>query len=160
MSSMPRTLDGDVLVQHLSADARTIDRALLTRTGRTARTLVKDGPLRLVLMAVAPGAAIPAHHADGPVTIQVLEGAVRFTALGREYPLVAGDVLVLAPGVEHVGHSSAGALFLLTIVHAVPAADVSDERDGALAESARRRWQDDGGRQPDIGTATTDRRLP
>jgi quercetin dioxygenase-like cupin family protein len=38
--------------------------------------------------------------------------------LGRAYPLRAGDLLVLAPGVEHSARSATGGLFLLTVVHA------------------------------------------
>jgi quercetin dioxygenase-like cupin family protein len=122
MSSLERKLDGDVLVHHLKYDERTIDAALLARSGRSARTLVKEGPLRLTLMALAPGGDLPGHHADGPVTIHVLEGAVRFRALGDEHALYPGDVLVFAAGVEHAAHSEAGCVFLLTVVHLDPSA--------------------------------------
>jgi quercetin dioxygenase-like cupin family protein len=122
MSSMHRTLDGDVLIHHLTADARTIDPALLARTGRTARTLVKEGPLRLVLVAMTAGAELPRHRADGPVTIQVLEGDVCVTIVAREYPLAVGDVLVLTAEVEHAARSTTGALLLLTVVHVAPGA--------------------------------------
>lgn len=117
MSSMHRTIAGDVLVQHLTGDDRMIDQTLLAQHGRSARTLVKEGPLRLTLIAIAAGGDLPAHSTDGPVTIHVLEGEVVFEAMGREYPLVGGDVLVLAPGVAHSARSAQGCLFLLTIVH-------------------------------------------
>lgn len=118
MSSMHRTVEGEVLVHHLTRDEWMIDPILLARTGRTARTLVKDGPLRLTLMAIAAGRDLPVHSTDGPVTIHVLQGEVSFEALGQEYPLKTGDVLVLAPGVEHSARSPEGVLFLLTVVHA------------------------------------------
>ena len=117
MSSMHRTIDGDVLVQHLSEDARTIDQELLAKHGRTARTLVKVGLLRLTLMAIDAGGDLPPHSTDGPVSIHLLDGAVEFEALGTVYPLVPGDVLVFAPNVEHSARSAAGARFLLTVVH-------------------------------------------
>jgi len=47
VSSMQRTVEGDVLLHHLTHDESTLDDDLLTRSGRTARTLVKEGPLRL-----------------------------------------------------------------------------------------------------------------
>jgi len=53
MSSMHRTIEGKVLVQHLAQDEQMIDQALLARHGRTARTLVKEGPLRLTIIAIA-----------------------------------------------------------------------------------------------------------
>ena len=117
MSSLQRTIDGDVLVQHLKQDELMIDQALLARHGRSARTLVKEGLLRLTLLALAAGGNLPAHRTDGPVTIHVLQGAVHFEAAGQEYSLVPGDVLVIASGVEHSARSETGTLFLLTVVH-------------------------------------------
>ena len=116
MSSMNRTIEGDVLVHHLSQDELIIDRELLAARGRTARTLVKEGPLRLVLMAIAPGGDLPAHSTDEPITIHVTDGDVVFRAIDREYPLTKGDFLVVAAGVEHSAVSDRGCVFLLTVV--------------------------------------------
>ena len=117
MSSLRRTLEGDVLVHHLTRDEQMIDRELLARHGRTARTLVKEGPLRLTVIAVAAGGTIPAHKAEGPVSIHLLEGDAVFDVAEQEYPLAAGDILVLASGVQHSVRSSAGCVLLLTVVH-------------------------------------------
>jgi quercetin dioxygenase-like cupin family protein len=118
MSSMHRTLDGDVLVHHLSEDERMIDQTLLARHGRSARTLVKQGLLRLTIIAVAAGGTLPAHSTTGPVTMYVVEGEIVFSALRREYVVRAGDILVMAPGIEHSARSATGGVFLLTVVHA------------------------------------------
>jgi quercetin dioxygenase-like cupin family protein len=117
MSSLRRTLEGEVLVRHLKRDEQMIDQSLLARHGRSARTLVKEGPLRLTVIALAAGGSIPSHHAEGPVTIHLLEGQVAFQVADQEYPLAAGDVLVLASGVPHSASSSAGCVLLLTVVH-------------------------------------------
>jgi quercetin dioxygenase-like cupin family protein len=117
MSSLDRTLEGDVLVHHLKRDEQMIDQGLLARHGRSARTLVKDGPLRLTLIALAAGGDMPSHQADGPVTIHLLEGDVVFDVEERKYPLVPGEVLVFAPGVRHGARSSGGCMLLLTVVH-------------------------------------------
>lgn len=117
MSSLHRTLDGDVRIHHLTQDQRLIDPSLLARHGRSARTLVKEGPLRLTIVAIGPGGTLPAHRADGPITIHVLEGEVTVSALEHEYPLGPSDVLALAPGVEHAARSTQGGVFLLTVVH-------------------------------------------
>jgi quercetin dioxygenase-like cupin family protein len=118
MSSMHRTIKGEVLVRHLTQDERMIDPVLLAEHGRSARTLVKEGPLRLTMIGIAPGGDLPTHSTDGPVTVHMLEGEVVFQALGREYALRTGDLLVFAPGVEHSARSAAGGFFLLTVVHA------------------------------------------
>ena len=117
MSSLNRTIEGDVVIRHLKRDEQMIDRELLSRHGRTARTLVKDGPLRLTLIALAPSGNMPAHQAEGPVTIHLLEGDVIFDAEEREYPLVPGELLVFAAGVRHGARSVSGCVFLLTVVH-------------------------------------------
>ncbi|MEP6835618.1 MAG: cupin domain-containing protein [Gemmatimonas sp.] len=117
MSSMHRTVEGDVLLHHLTQDDWMIDAELLARSGRTARTLVKEGPLRLTLMALAPGGDLPEHSTNGPVSIHLLQGDAVFQALGKEYALRPGDVLALAPGVKHSARSEQGCSFLLTVVH-------------------------------------------
>jgi quercetin dioxygenase-like cupin family protein len=117
MSSLRRTLEGEVLVHHLKRDEQMIDQQLLARHGRTARTLVKEGPLRLTVIAIAAGGVIPVHHAEGPITIHLLEGDAVFDVAEREYALAAGDVLVLASGVPHAARSTAGCVLLLTVVH-------------------------------------------
>jgi quercetin dioxygenase-like cupin family protein len=117
MSSLQRTIEGDALVHHLKRDTQTIDQDLLGRHGRSARTLVKEGPLRLTLIALAAGGALPSHHTEGPVSVHLLEGDVVFDAAEREYPLVPGEVLVLAAGVPHAARSTGGCVLLLTVVH-------------------------------------------
>ncbi len=120
MSSLRRTLAGDVRIHHLTEDQSLIDPSLLARHGRSARTLVKEGPLRLTIVAIAPGGTLPAHSTGGPVTIHVLEGEVTVCALDQGYLLAPSDVLVLAPGLEHAARSAAGGVFLLMVVHPDP----------------------------------------
>ena len=118
MSSMHRTIEGEVLINHLTHDDWMIDQEILAKHGRTARTLVKEGPLRLTVMAIAAGGNLPVHDTTGPVSIHGLEGEVLFKSLDKEYPIAPGDVLVLAPGVAHSATSSSGGKFLLTVFHA------------------------------------------
>jgi quercetin dioxygenase-like cupin family protein len=123
---MHRILDGEVLVHHLTQDERTLDPELLVRHGRTARTLVKEGPLRLTIMGIAAGGVLPTHRTDAHVTIHLLEGEVTFTARDREYTLNVGDVLIFAPNVEHEARSATGGVFLLTVLYLGPESAVSD----------------------------------
>ncbi|CAN5786825.1 hypothetical protein BH11GEM2_BH11GEM2_41410 [soil metagenome] len=150
MSSMHRTISGSVIVQHLGPDAMRIDQDLVARHGRSARTLVKEGALRLTMMALAAGGGLPPHSTDNPISIQVLDGDVIFYALDQQFALGAGDVLILAARVEHAAQSVHGARFLLTVAHTSPAGDPSDAMPAEamghpLSESARERWLDDGG---------------
>lgn len=121
------------MVHHLTQDAWLIDPALLAQHGRTARTVAKTGPLRVTILALAAGGELPTHQTDGPVTIHVLTGDVCFEALGREYPLHVGDVLVLAAGVAHAARSSGGCVMLLTVVHS-EAPPPAQPRDSPVRE--------------------------
>lgn len=116
MSSLDRPLAANALRFHLGDEhAEFIDHALLTRAGRSARTLVKDGPLRVTLVALASGGRLAPHHADGPITVHVLSGEIRFRAGEHEWQLARGDLLSLASGVEHEVESAEGGVFLLTV---------------------------------------------
>ena len=126
MSSLNRETSGDVLFHRLSRDELTLDAALLQEHGRTARTLVKEGPLRLTLMGLAAGGVLPEHSANGPVSIHVLRGDVVFTAPDGEHPLSSGDVLVFASGVRHAARSQSGCTFLLTVAHVTRDAQSSE----------------------------------
>ena len=117
MSSIDRPLSGATLRFALTEErARVDDPELLKRNGRNARTLVKEGPLRVTLVMVGAGGGIAPHLTDGPITVHVLDGDIRFRVSGKEHALGAGDLLVVDGGVEHAVASSAGGTFLLTVV--------------------------------------------
>lgn len=108
-------VSGTVLTFDLVHELRTL-RNELERTGaRTARTLVKEGSLRVTLVGINPGGELRPHRADGPITVHVLEGEIEFHADGRSITLAPGALLSLAPGVEHGVRSAAGGVFLLTL---------------------------------------------
>ncbi len=147
---MHRTISGNVIAQHLGRDTMMIDADLLARHGRSARTLVKEGALRLTLMGLAAGGVLPPHSTDNPVSIQVFDGEVTFYALDEQYTLGVGDVLIFAARVEHAARSMRGATFLLTVAHSEPTGDMAADlpvatMDHPLSESAKQRWLDDGG---------------
>ena len=128
MSPADRTLASDALRFRLEEEqARLNDPALLERSGRNARTLVKQGSLRVTLVRVGAGGKIAPHRAAGPITVQVLEGDIRFHAAGRDHRLAAGDLLVLDAGVEHDVNSDSGGTFLLTLLHLEPGQTASRE---------------------------------
>lgn len=122
MSPVRRELAPDARVFDLRAEReRAADPALVERGGRNARTLLKDGLLRVMLVVVGPGGTVAEHAADGPATLQPLEGRISVTALAGEHELGPGELLSLGPGVTHSVASGAGAAFLLTIALPAPA---------------------------------------
>ncbi len=84
-------------------------------TGQNARTLVKYGDFRVVLIALAAEARMPEHKAEGRVTIHVLSGHLRLTAAGRTFDLRSGGVLALDQGVAHDVRALEESALLLTI---------------------------------------------
>jgi quercetin dioxygenase-like cupin family protein len=119
MSSIQRPLSGDVLRFDLGEErGHAQDATILERSGRNARTLLKEGPLRVTLVVLAPGGEIAEHQASGPITVQPLEGRIRFAIAGEDHDIGPGELLSVAPGVRHRVRSAAGATFLLTVASA------------------------------------------
>lgn len=118
MPSIQRPLSGDTLHFHLDNELERIQRSGgLEEHGRAARTLAKDGALRVTLVALAPEGTMDEHQAAGPVTINALRGDIRVSTEEGKYELAAGDLLVLGAGVRHSVASSGGGAFLLTVDH-------------------------------------------
>ena len=64
-------------------------------------TLFRGGGMSLVLFDFDAGGGLSDHATDGFVTVHVLDGEARMTTAGHEYPMPAGSLLVLTPGVKH-----------------------------------------------------------
>ena len=114
MSPVQRPLSGSPLSFDLGQEVRAL-RAQLADGSRSARTLVKNGPLRATLIGLAPGGSLASHSADGPITAHVLDGAIEFEAEGTTWPLAAGTLFSLDAGVAHAVRAPQGGIFLLTV---------------------------------------------
>lgn len=116
MSPVQRTLASSVLAFDLADEMRSIRAELDGGRSRVARTLVKEGPLRLTLIGVSPGGEIREHVAEGPITIHLLEGTIVVRAGSEVRTITAGGLIALDGGVRHVVSSDGGGLFLLTLI--------------------------------------------
>jgi quercetin dioxygenase-like cupin family protein len=85
------------------------------RESRAALTLVKTGAVTIVLIALHAGAVLKEHHAEGPITVAVLEGAVRFKASGQERVLRRGALLALGAALPHEVEALEESAFVLTV---------------------------------------------
>jgi quercetin dioxygenase-like cupin family protein len=116
MPTISRSLASDVLRFHLEEETFHLRRSTaLMRSGRTARTLVKDGAIRVMLVALRAEEQIPEHQTDGPITILPLWGRITVRAEGEEHVLEPGDLLALGALVPHAVESPAGGVFLLSV---------------------------------------------
>jgi quercetin dioxygenase-like cupin family protein len=116
MSSINRPLAGPVLAFDLGEQIEALRREeAYGRSGRSGRTLAKQGRFRLVLTAMAAGNEIGTHQAESPMTLQVVRGRLHFRAGGREYTLGEGQVLFFGPGEAHDIRADEESVLLLTL---------------------------------------------
>ena len=87
---------------------------------RNAITLVKHGPLRVVLIVLRSGTTLEEHHAVGPLTLQVLSGVLRVRTLGRGVDMGRGTLLVLEAGLKHEVEALEESALLLSLVQLSP----------------------------------------
>lgn len=116
MSTISRALSGE----HLTFDLATVTAELredesYTKTGRLGRTLVKEGALRLTLTVMARGAVVGTHHAVAPMTLQVLDGRLRYRVGDEEFGLGAGEFLFFGSGHAEDIEAMEDTALLLTI---------------------------------------------
>ena len=78
-------------------------------------TLVRSPTLRVVLIALHQGTVIPSHQAEGPITVQVLEGQMKCSAAGQVVTLGTGQMLTLHSGLPHVVEAVKETAFLLIL---------------------------------------------
>ena len=116
MSPVHRTLANTVLAFDLVDEMRIVRGELDAGHSRIARTLVKEGALRLTLIGVRAGGGMHEHVAEGPVTIHALEGTIAVRVGEETMSLAAGSLVALEGGVRHAVSSTEGALFLLTLI--------------------------------------------
>ena len=80
-----------------------------------SKTLLKTDTLRIVLIALRAGAKLHRHHADGRLSLQVLEGKVDFSAENEQCQLTPGMLIGLDAKVLHEVVARTDAVLLLTI---------------------------------------------
>ena len=86
------------------------------QSGRSSETLVKYGEFRIVLVRMKPGSYMSHHKAEGPISIQVIQGKLRVYLPGdRVEDLKRGDLLTLERGLEHDVEALEESAFLLII---------------------------------------------
>jgi quercetin dioxygenase-like cupin family protein len=130
MSPRHRTLEGDILAFDLAGEMRLVRAELIEGRTRVARTLVKEGPLRVTLIGLKPGGSMAEHKADAPISIHVLEGEI-VLQIGKDARFLASGVLAAVDaGVRHAVSSPRGGVFLLTLAAPLPVDQPVDQPAG------------------------------
>lgn len=84
-------------------------------SGHRQIAIYKHAQATLVLYAFESGGELPQHHAEGVVTIHVLSGRLIVHIGGEAHALAPGQLLALAPGVDHSLRASEACEMLLTV---------------------------------------------
>lgn len=82
---------------------------------RNSMTIFKSENMRIVLMGLHQNAELKPHHANGIVTVQVLEGRINFSTEQKTVSLEKGQMIVLHENIEHSVKALTESFFLLTI---------------------------------------------
>ncbi len=106
--------------QGTSFDLAEIEAALRTedaylREGHTARTLVRERDLRVVLVALRAGARMAEHRANDTASIHTIRGHLRLQLPDKLVDLPMGSLLVLERGVRHDVEAISDSALLLTL---------------------------------------------
>ena len=111
-----RRLAAEVLTFMLGSEDDTLrEFAESSKTGRAGKTLVKQGSLRITLVALKNGTALPSHQVAGPVSIQTLRGCLRLTTHKGDVDIPAGGLITLGPGVTHTARAHDDCAILITV---------------------------------------------
>ena len=113
------TIGGAVVqVSTAAEDEKLRAKAHQAASGRAAKTLVKEGPLRITLVALRRGTVLDEHSVSGPFSVQVLRGRAHLSAGDEEFFLQRGALVAFPAETPHSVEARADCALLITV--AVP----------------------------------------
>ena len=111
-------LANEVIRRNIGSELQKLKRApsWQRESGRSSETLVKYDEFRIVLVRMKPGSYMSHHRAEGPISIQAIQGRIRVHLPDdRVEELEPGDLLTLDRCLEHDVEAVEESAFLLTI---------------------------------------------
>jgi len=82
---------------------------------RNSITIFKSDVMRIVLVGLHENAELKTHTANGTISVQVLEGAIKFTAEPQAVHLEKGQMIALQEKMPHSVIAVRESFFLLTL---------------------------------------------
>jgi quercetin dioxygenase-like cupin family protein len=110
------TLIAPLLTQDLNREIEQLRSEGRWQSGHTAKTLAKYPDFRVVLIVMKTGGRLEKHQTEGTISVQTLEGRIRFSTAERSVELAAGQMLTLEHDIPHDVEGVIDSAFLLTIV--------------------------------------------
>ena len=109
------TLAAPLLMLDLNREIEQLRSEGRWQSGHTAKTLVKYPDLRVVLIVMKAGGRLEKHRAEGLISVQTLDGRIRFNTAEGTVELAAAQMLTLESGIPHDVDGIIDSAFLLTI---------------------------------------------
>lgn len=81
-----------------------------------SQALLKTDRLEVMRFVLAAGDRRPEHRIDGEMTVQCIEGEVRFHAMGKTLSMKSGDMLWLEPCEPYSMDASRDSSLLVTML--------------------------------------------
>ncbi len=78
-------------------------------------TIYKSDIMRMVLIGMHEGSVIKPHFTSSVISVQVLEGKIRFHTEEKAIELAKGNMVALQPRIPHSVESVEESFFLLTL---------------------------------------------
>ncbi len=113
--SRPQQTQQGAVFDLAAIDAEMRREAAYEREGHTARTLVREEDMRVVLVVMRAGGRIAEHRAKDTASVQTLSGHVRLRLPDGVIDLPAGRLLVLERDLRHDVEAAEESAFLLTL---------------------------------------------
>ncbi|MFS8083033.1 MAG: cupin domain-containing protein [Ginsengibacter sp.] len=86
------------------------------KTGdKNAMTIYKNDSMRIVLIALHKDAVLKKHTAEGNISVQVIEGEIKFNTDADSVTLEKGGMVSLHNGLAHSVEAVKESVFLLTL---------------------------------------------
>jgi quercetin dioxygenase-like cupin family protein len=80
----------------------------------TAIPLHKAPGMQIMLVSLDANAELKKHSAPGPISVQVVKGAISFCTDGGSYKLTPGKILTLEANVPHSVNAHESSMILVT----------------------------------------------
>ncbi|HMT28808.1 MAG TPA: hypothetical protein PKD91_05965 [Bacteroidia bacterium] len=111
-----RVLDAPLVTMDLKGFIDQIkDEKQWNDSDRNAITIFKTIGMTIVLIALRKDAEMPAHSADGIISLQVLEGSIYFTTSTDSVELKEGNMIALHEKLPHRVQAISKCILLLTV---------------------------------------------
>ena len=84
-------------------------------SAKNAMTIYKNDSMRIVLIALHKDAVLKKHTAEGNISVQVMEGEIKFNTDADSVTLEKGGMVALHNGLAHSVEAVKESVFLLTL---------------------------------------------